>query len=107
MEVRVYATLRPIVGGRSIDVDAGCSTVREVIDAMIARYPDLHGRLLDEQGVRQYVAVMVDGRDIRHLDGLDTRLKAGSEIDIFPPVAGGAPRSCDARRGARAPKIEA
>ena len=107
MEVRVYATLRPIVGGRSIDVDAGCSTVREVIDHLIAQYPDLHGRLLDEDGVRQYVAVMVDGRDIRHLDGLDTAVVAGSELDIFPPVAGGAPHPRDVPPGGRLPAIEA
>ena len=107
MEVRAYAMLRPIVGGRSIDVDAGCSTVREVIDHLIAQYPDLHGRLLDEDGVRQYVAVMVDGRDIRHLDGLDTAVAAGSELDIFPPVAGGAPRPRGGQHGDRAPTIEA
>ena len=32
---------------------------------------------------------MVDGRDIRHIEGLESRLSPNSELDIFPPVAGG------------------
>ncbi|SVD26471.1 uncharacterized protein METZ01_LOCUS379325, partial [marine metagenome] len=38
---------------------------------------------------RPYVAVMVNGRDIRHTGGLETPLEPDAELDIFPPVAGG------------------
>ena len=34
---------------------------------------------------------MLNGRDIRHLDGLETQIPPNSDMDIFPPVAGGAP----------------
>ena len=91
MQVRLYATLRPIVGGRSVTLDLPPGAVRDVLDALLAAYPDLRPRLLDEAGqVRPYVAVMVGGRDIRHLGGLDAPVDADSQIDIFPPVAGGA-----------------
>ena len=33
--------------------------------------------------------IMVEGRDIRHLSGLETRVTNESAMDIFPPVAGG------------------
>jgi molybdopterin synthase sulfur carrier subunit len=90
VEVRFYATLRPLVGGRSVAVPDGCGTVGEALDAVIARFPDLRERLLDDAGaVRPFVAVMVNGRDIRHLQALDTPLPAGAELDVFPPVAGG------------------
>ena len=102
MEVRVYATLRPIVGGRSVTLEPGpadptststegaLNTIRDVIHRLIDRFPDLGERILDEEGaVRQYVAVMVDGRDIRHTGGLDTPVSPDSKLDIFPPVAGG------------------
>ncbi len=90
MEVRLYATLRPIVGGRTAEVPDHCATIGDVLTALSADYPDLAPHLLDDEGaVRQYVAVMVDGRDIRHLDGLNTKVGAESGIDIFPPVAGG------------------
>ena len=89
MEVRVYATLRPIVGGRSVTLDAPLTTVQGVIDELIQRFPDLEERLLEEGAIRPYVAVMVNGRDIRHTGGLDTPLEPDAELDIFPPVAGG------------------
>ncbi len=91
MEIRVYATLRPIVGGRSVSLpDRDGATVAQVIDDLIARFPALRERLLSEAGeIRPYVAVMLDGRDVRHVGGLSATVPAGAEIDIFPPVAGG------------------
>ncbi len=90
MEVRVYATFRPIVGGRLVSVEAECATVRDVLSDLVRQYPALSERVFDEQGgVREYVAIMVGGRDIRHLTGLDTPVSPERELDIFPPVAGG------------------
>lgn len=90
MEVRFYATLRPLVGGRSVVIDDACDTVGAALDALVTRFPDLRERLLADDGaVRPFVAVMVNGRDIRHLQALDTPLPPGCELDIFPPVAGG------------------
>lgn len=91
MQVRLYATLRQIVGSRSVTLDPSGSTVRAVIDDLIALHPGLAERIFATDGeTLQYVAIMVNGRDIRHLDGLDTLVSGDSELDIFPPVAGGA-----------------
>ena len=89
MEIRVYATLRPIVGGRSVTLDAPPASVEGVMDELLRRFPDLAERLVESGSVRPYVAVMVNGRDIRHTGGLETPLDPDAEIDIFPPVAGG------------------
>ncbi len=91
MEIRFYATLRPLVGGRSVQLDGSPPTVGAVIDRLIADHPALEERLIDESGqVRRFVAVMLNGRDIRHLEGLETAIPPNSDMDIFPPVAGGA-----------------
>lgn len=90
MEVRFYATLRPLVGGRSVAVDDPPATIGELLERICAEHDGLRDRIFDGQGrVREYVAVMIDGRDIRHVEGLQSRLPPGGEIDIFPPVAGG------------------
>lgn len=90
MEVRFYATLRPIVGGRSVALDDPPPTVGELLERLCGEHEGLRERVLDETGqIRQFVAVIVDGRDVRHLEGLQSRLRAESEIDVFPPVAGG------------------
>ncbi len=90
MIIRFYATLRPLVGGRSVELPDPPDTVGAVLQRLVAEYEGLGDQLFDETGaVRRFVAIMVDGRDIRHLDGLQSRVRPESELDIFPPVAGG------------------
>lgn len=92
MQVNFYATLRPLVGGRSVEfeLDEGV-TVRELIAAVVERFPPLRTQLLNEQGeLYRHVHVFVNGRDAPFLaEGVETRIKAGDTIDIFPAVAGG------------------
>ena len=90
MEIRFYATLRPLVGGRSVAFADPPATVAEVLEQLVSEHEGLGERIFDDDGtVRRFVAIMVDGRDIRHLEGLQTRVSETSELDIFPPVAGG------------------
>lgn len=91
MLVHVYATLRPIVGDRQVDVPVSAdSTVIELVRDMAKRWPDLEEHLLDEAGgLSRRVNVFVGGRNARWLDGERTRIDPGTRIDIFPPVAGG------------------
>ncbi len=90
MIIRFYATLRPLVGGRSVDLENPPGTVAEILRRLCDEYEGLEGQLFDEDGtVRRFVAIMVDGRDIRHVEGLHSRVSPESELDIFPPVAGG------------------
>ena len=90
MELRLYATLRPVTGGSRVDLTGSYATIGEVLDGLMERFPDLRALLFASEGsVRPMIAIMVDGRDIRHLDGLHTAVAAGSTIDIFPPIAGG------------------
>ena len=90
VEVHLYATLRPVTGGGRVDLTGSYATIGEVLEGLMARFPALRVLLFARAGsVRPMIAIMVDGRDIRHLDGLNTAVAAGSTIDIFPPVAGG------------------
>ena len=90
MQVRLYATLRAIAGARRVDLGGDAATVSDVLRQLIAQHPGLGEPLLTEAGeIRPYVAVIVNGRDVRHTGGLETPVSAESELDIFPPVAGG------------------
>ena len=90
MEVRLYATLRPVAGGGRVDLVGSYATIGDVLEGLVERFPGLSPRLfLSGLTVRPMVAIMVDGRDIRHLDGMSTAVGTESAIDIFPPVAGG------------------
>jgi len=92
MEVNFYATLRPIVGGRTVQLELSQGiSVRELIDAVLARFPALRRQLLDDDGqLYRHVHVFVNGRDAPFLpDGVATIIAPGDTIDIFPAVAGG------------------
>ena len=90
MQIRFYATLRPLVGGRSVELSDPPDTIGGILERLSCEHEGLRAQLFDEDGaVRRFVAIMVDGRDIRHIDGLQSRVSPESELDIFPPVAGG------------------
>jgi MoaD family protein len=87
--VRIPTPLRTLTGGEE-KVQASGETVRAVIEGLEQKHPGIRDRLLDEKGVRRFVNLYVGDEDIRFLDGLDTKLKAGDEISIVPAIAGGA-----------------
>jgi [CysO sulfur-carrier protein]-thiocarboxylate-dependent cysteine synthase len=85
--VRIPPTLRNEVGG-SRQVDAAGSTVREVLDDLIARYPALEAQIFAEGEVAPFVNVYLGGEDVRTLDGLDTSVD-GQTVMLLPAMAGG------------------
>ena len=91
MEVCFYATLRQIVGGKRVPFDfpEGTTTL-DVLQAAEARFPALSPLLWEPDGsLSDYIKVFVDGREMRHLQGLATLVPQDAQLDIFPPAAGG------------------
>ena len=92
MLVNFYATLRPIVGGKTVEfpLPAG-STVRQLVDMVVTRFPALRPELLDENDqLYGHVHVFVNGRDAPLLErALETVLQAEDVVSIFPAVGGG------------------
>jgi len=92
VQVDFYATLRLVVGRKTVDVSLPeGATVRDLLDAIVSRFPPLAEKLLDEAGrLSGNVNVFIDGRGAPYLEnGLDTVLRADQKVDIFPAVAGG------------------
>ncbi len=93
MKINVYATLRLLVGAKSVDLPLPeGSTVQQTLDMLVETYPVLRNEVLDGEGrLMQYVHVFVNGRDVHFLpDNLHTALFSRDLIDLFPPVGGGA-----------------
>ena len=91
MQVRIYATLRPIVGGPTVELDAGPGdTFRAMLDELISRWPEMKKELFDGgDELSTGIHIFLNGRDIRYLGGLDMEIPEGAEVRIFPPVGGG------------------
>jgi len=87
--VRIPPTLRTATGGAK-QVDIAGSTVREVLDGLVAAYPPLAEQLLDAQGgLNRFVNVFLNDTDVRHLDALDTPVAEGDSLVLLPAMAGG------------------
>jgi len=87
--VRIPPTLRASTGGAKEIVIAG-STVREVLDGLLAVHPTLAGQLLDAEGrLNRFVNVFVNDTDVRHLDALDTKVEERDRVILLPAMAGG------------------
>jgi len=92
VKVSFYATIRAIVGTKTLEIQLPeGSSIQELLDRLIERCPPLGEKLLDPDGkLTRSVQVFVDGRSSAHLpDGLETKLGADQSVDIFPAIAGG------------------
>ena len=91
MEIRLYATLRQIAGTKTVEVETRArQTVGDVLRALTAQHPRLVPSIWRADGaLAGHVAVVLDGRDIRHLNGVDTPIGDAQHLDVFPPVGGG------------------
>ena len=92
MQVNFYATLRPIVGGRTVEIDLPEGvTVRQLVEVLVGRWPPLREQLLDANGeLYRHVHVFVNGRDAPFRDGgMESLILAGDTVDVFPATAGG------------------
>jgi molybdopterin converting factor small subunit len=84
VRVLAFAGARDVVGASEVEIaieDVGEGkppTADRVMDAMIARYPDL-------TGYRRIIRMAVNGA---YVDG-DATVAAGDEVALIPPVAGG------------------
>ena len=90
MQVRVFANLRKICGGVSVEVLPDDYKVISILDKMIEMFPDLAKEIFtSEKELLPFVHVYINGRNIIHLDGLQTVVNESDQFALFPPVAGG------------------
>ena len=92
MKVNFYATLRPIVGGKTVETEfVEGMTLRQLLQQLTRRFPPLRAKLFDENdNVHGHIHVFVNGRDLIYLaDKLNTRIMPEDVVNIFPPVGGG------------------
>ncbi len=66
------------------------SSVAEVVDNVITRYPALKPHLFDSTGVlRRHFNIFVNGVHLRDLDGMETELKDEDKVILMASAAGG------------------
>ena len=87
--VRIPPVLRTQVNGQK-EVEASGSTVGEVVNDLVTRFPQMGEQLLStEGGLHRFVNVYLNGQDVRYLDVLETPVTERDKVIILPAMAGG------------------
>jgi sulfur-carrier protein len=86
--VRIPPNLRVKTGDKR-DVEVTGSTVGEVLETLVATFPGLDGRVLQDGRPQPFVNVYLDGVDVETFEGLDTAVAPNSTLLLLPAMAGG------------------
>jgi molybdopterin synthase sulfur carrier subunit len=91
MRVKFFAYLRDYTGCK--EIDAPCQpTVGDLARALGEQYgPTLREKLLAPGGgeLGPEIIILINGRHVSHLGGVNAPLKDDDTVQIFPMVAGG------------------
>ena len=90
MRVEFFAYMRELTGCAETDVPL-CSTIRDLISILSKRYGQTFGdKLLTPHGeLGPEIIIMISGRHIVHLGGIDAPLKDNDIIQILPMAEDG------------------
>jgi len=94
IRVRGYLTFKPLIGDRQVKTGEEGTTLREVLFRLDSDIGESIGNLvsgLGEGSQSRPVIILVNGRQLPY--GLETMLKDGDEVSIFPPMMGGGRKS--------------
>ena len=84
--VWIPSLMRNLTAGQET-VQVGGATVREVIDALDAKFPGMKARLCENDHLRPGLAIVIDTQVAR--GGLAESASETSEVHFVPAIAGG------------------
>jgi molybdopterin synthase sulfur carrier subunit len=90
VKVKFFSNFRDLAGTAVTHLEAG--DAGDLLEKLVDRYEGLEDALMETgsgRKIKSGVTVMLNGRNVRFLDGLDTELSEGDTIAIFPPIGGG------------------
>lgn len=87
--VKYFASVREYMGKKTDVVTKDNIKVVDLIKSLEGENGNLDKLLLKGGKLKPQYKIMINGRDIEFLDGIDTRVKDGDIVAIFPPVGGG------------------
>ncbi len=92
MKVNFYATLRAIVGQKTVEIEPLPGMIaQQIVERLVTVYPALRPELLDENNrFQDHMKFFINGREAIYMeDKMNTVIHLDDKVDIFPPIGGG------------------
>jgi len=90
MTVKYFGDIRPLTGGiKEEEWLHPEPEVRSLLKALGQRRPALGKRLFEGDQLSSTLIVLVNGRSIDYLNGIETPLQPDDIVDVFPVEGGG------------------
>ena len=89
--VRFFATFKQITNQRDIEfsIEEG-ATIQQLLNIVFSQFQTLRDKIFDENNeLRPWIHILKNGRNVKFLGGIETKITNGDVIALFPPVAGG------------------
>lgn len=94
VKIKLFANLREKAGTSELQLSG--EKVIDVLLSLTEKYPELEDLIFEKSKGESETPVMcgsinilINGNNVRHLEGLDTLLSEADELAILPPVSGG------------------
>jgi molybdopterin synthase sulfur carrier subunit len=95
VSVRFFGSLRALVG-KKVECVKFEDREEVTVENVLKRLSEIYGKDFVEYvfdgktgGIQSYLLLLVNGRSITTVDGLETRFLDGDVLAILPPVGGG------------------
>jgi len=87
---RTFGPPAAVTGVNQAEIDFDGSTAREFLKELEARYDGI-GKLLHPRGeeLSELIYLLINGKNILGLEGLETVIRDGDTISLLPVTAGG------------------
>jgi molybdopterin synthase sulfur carrier subunit len=90
--VKFVGAFRHFSGAGELELGfCGLTSISDLVNELVRKVPEIERGLVDQQlgNPGANALILVNGREIGVLNGLETRLKNGDEVVLVPVVHGG------------------
>jgi len=92
IRVKFVGAFRHFSGAGELELDCrGLNSVGDLVNALVREVPEIEHSLIDQQleNPGPNALILVNGREIGVLDGVETKVRDGDEVVLVPVVHGG------------------
>jgi molybdopterin synthase sulfur carrier subunit len=88
--IRYFADIRELTGCKEETWTKAEQDMRSLLEGLAAKHGSAFGkRVFDGDHLNSTIIIFINGRDVAHLQGINSPLKSDDVVAIFPMVAGG------------------